>query len=129
MKKTSFFLMAFFCVIMAIAGCGLFNQGPSSVVKNFNYSIEAGKTEDAISLLSTKTKQMFGGKFYAYIPQKSVEIKKKGGISSIETQENITGDTASVTYTVTYGDGSSEEEKADLIKEDGKWKLTVKMNK
>ncbi|MBM3163458.1 MAG: DUF4878 domain-containing protein [Chlorobi bacterium] len=129
MIKRSAVFVAFYCAIMAIAGCSLFNTGPSSVVKKFFYSVEAGKTEDAINLLSTETKQMFGGKFNAYIAQQTVDIKKKGGIASIETQESITGDTARVTYTVTYGDGSTEEGKNDLIKQDGKWKMTVSMNK
>jgi len=39
--------------------------------------------------------------------------------------ENITGETAWVTVEITYGDGSSETDSMDLIKEDGRWKIDV----
>lgn len=54
------------------------------------------------------------------------DIQSKGGISSIEiVDKKVHGDIATVTVKVTFGDGSSETDTIDLIKENGKWKIQI----
>lgn len=57
------------------------------------------------------------------------KLNEKGGIKDIETvSETISedGKTAKVVLKMTYGDGSSEENKMDMIQENGTWKMDMK---
>lgn len=118
-----------FIMMTALAACGLFKPGPSQVVKDFYHNVEAGKIEDAKKLFSAQVVQTFGSKIAAGLSMQTGEMKKKGGIKSIDTQESVTGDLAKVNYTVTYGDNSVEKGVLDLIKENGDWKIQMSANK
>ncbi|MDZ7763769.1 MAG: DUF4878 domain-containing protein [Melioribacteraceae bacterium] len=53
-------------------------------------------------------------------------IKEKGGIDNIEfLSEDIQEDVANFKVKLTYGDGSTKEEKVKLVKEEGDWKLGI----
>ena len=59
----------------------------------------------------------------------SKEIEKKGGIKYYEVIEETIADdgkTAVVKMKITYGDGSTEDEKYDMCLVDGTWKPIVK---
>ncbi len=47
----------------------------------------------------------------------------EGSTITIE-EEEIDGDTATVTYTITHEDGTERTETANLVKEDGEWKIS-----
>jgi hypothetical protein len=57
------------------------------------------------------------------------EIKDKGGIKSIDTEEHVTGDISTVKYKVIYGNNTTEDGTFNLRKENGDWKLQAGMNK
>ncbi|HWR01289.1 MAG TPA: DUF4878 domain-containing protein [Chlorobaculum sp.] len=129
MKQSPVRAMLIVIMMSALAACGLFKPGPSQVVKDFYHDVEAGKIEDAKKLFSSQVLQTFGAKMVAGLSNQTSEMKKKGGIKSIDTQETVTGDLAKVTYTVTYGDNSVEKGVLDLIKENGEWKIQLSANK
>jgi len=88
---------------------------PSSVVKQLHTAIEKGDTKAISELATSDAAQML-----LLIGEKAKGmISEKGGI--IKTEETISGDTAVVK--VTYKDGETED--FDLIKENGKWKVSI----
>ncbi len=129
MKKRRMRAVVLFFLMLSIVGCGLFNPGPSQVVKNFFQYVEKGEVENATKLFSKQSAQTFGSKLSSMMAFQVGTIKRKGGITSIDTKENITGDVAKVTYKVTFRDTTTEDGTFDLIKEDGAWKIQVNMNK
>lgn len=129
MKKTKMRAVVLFLLMLSIAGCSLFNPGPSQVVKNFFQYVEKGEVENATKLFSKQSAQAFGSKLSSIMAYQVGTIKNKGGIKFIDTQENITGDVAKVTYKVTFKNNTTEDGSFDLIKEDGAWKIQVSMNK
>lgn len=129
MKLTSLRAMVLVMMMVLLASCGLFKPGPSTVVKTFYHDVEAGKIEEATKLFSTQAVQTFGSKLTSVMSEQTRMIEKKGGIKSIDTKENITGDLAKVDYTVTYGDKSVEKGRIDMIKENGDWKMQISPSK
>jgi hypothetical protein len=129
MKKTRVHAVVLFIVMLSMAGCSLFKPSPSQVVKNFFQYVEKGEVENATKLFSKQSAQTFGSKLPPMMSHQVSIIKSKGGIKSIDTQENITGDLAKVKYKVTYSDTTTEDGSFDLIKEDGDWKIQISMNK
>lgn len=125
MRLTSFRSLVLVMMMTALASCGLFKPGPSKVVKTFYRDIEAGKIDDATKLFSAQVIQTFGSKLSSVMSAQTRTIQAKGGIKSIDTKENVTGDLAKVEYVVNYGDGSSEKGTIDLIKEKGDWKIQL----
>ncbi len=125
------FLMSVVFIFMfaIISGCGSAGSGPGTTVEKYYQAVESGKSDAALKLFSSKelededTKK----KLLALIAMGTEEIKTKDGIKSIEIEkEEIDGDSAKVTAKVTYGNGKTDSQKVKLIKEDGKWKLTLK---
>ncbi|HWR01958.1 MAG TPA: DUF4878 domain-containing protein [Chlorobaculum sp.] len=128
--KTKRWNVALLLIMMiSIAGCGLLKPGPSQVVKDFYRDIESGKIEDATKLLSAQTNQTFGSKLSTLMAHQTSEIKNKGGIKSIDTEENVTGDLATVKYKIMFGNNETENGNLNLIKEKGDWKINITMNK
>lgn len=110
-------------LLVVLTGCG--SSGPSDTVEDFYRSVEAGKPDQAISLLSsTLINNMGEDKLKQGLVQQTKVIKDKGGITSIRTEEEVIGDTAEVKAEVTYGDGETQSETVTLAKEDGNWKIT-----
>lgn len=117
-------LMVLIGLVMVGSGCGLFNSGPGQTVKNFYYAVEAGKIEEAKNLLSAQVTATYGAKLSQALVQASEDIKRKGGIQSIDViSENINGDIAAVTSKTTFGNGQSTTDASRLLKEDGQWKI------
>lgn len=102
-----------------------FASGPESTVKRFYGAIEDGKIDDASELLSSRILGMLGpDKLRQALSKQALEVKKKGGIKSIDILEmNEVGEVAEGKVKITYGDGSESTEDVKLIKEEGKWKL------
>jgi hypothetical protein len=129
MKMTSIRSLLLVIMMTTLAACGLFKPGPSQVVKEFYHEVEEGKINDAMKLFSAQVTQTFGSKLTMAMSSQTSQIKKKGGIKSIDTKETVTGDLAKVEYTVKYGDNSEENGVIDLIKEQGDWKIQFNGNK
>lgn len=112
-------------ILLLTAAC--FASGPEATVKKFYKAMENGEIEDATELLSSRIVGMLGeDKLRAALSKQALEIKKKGGIDSIEiTEMNEVGEIAEGKVTVTFGDGSQDTDTVKLVKEDGKWKLNA----
>lgn len=115
-------------------GCGTADS-PSAVLEEFSYAQADNDCEKTIDLLTEESKSLFsmtnegdvdpveGCKQMLEVhPQ---EIK----ITNFETiEENIDGDTAVVKFKITGtvdGEEVEQEETIDMIKEDGKWKVSL----
>jgi len=125
MKKMSIVLFLAFVVFISCS----FSESPSQVVKKF-YSLAAkGKISDANNLISEDGKKMLAmwGMGTSPISKIRDTIKENGGIKNIEiTSEIITaGGTATVGYIIRYKNGTSKVDNEKLIKENGKWRITV----
>lgn len=127
MKNRKLSLVALAAALGIAVACGLFSS-PSGTVKDFYKYTEKGDLDKAMNLMSKRMKAtMTPDKMKAVLALATQKIKEKRGISSVSIdKEDKTGDTAVVTGKVKYGDGSSEDFKQNLIKEDGSWKLDGK---
>jgi hypothetical protein len=99
---------------LAVIGCSK-DSSPSAVVTQFLTALEKGDSAAVGEFMTPESAQlvaMFGEKGQQ-------AIAATGGVTS--TEETIDGDTAVVK--ATFKDGSSEE--FDLVKIDGKWKVTI----
>lgn len=120
-------IMSFALVALAFVSCN--NNSPEAVVQEYVADLQAGKYEEALDLfyfkkeLTDKDKQQY----VSLMTEKwGKEIDKKGGISGVEiTNVEVAedGNTATVNYTMKYGDGSTKDENTKLLKVDGKWKM------
>ena len=119
--------LAVMMLVLVGFSCSYFSAKPSGTVKKFYRHVEAGELDAAMALLShTSAVAMLGpAKVKAGLAEQTRAIKNKKGISSIDIQdEQINGETASVSGTVKFGDGTSESFSTVLMKEDGTWKIT-----
>lgn len=112
-------------VAMLLSACSK-NSTPADVAKESMYMVEKGDVS-VKDLMSKQLVSTFGEeKLDKAIQEESKRIKEKGGIASIEVlDEKIEDTTATVKLKINYGNGTSKEDKSKLVKEDGKWKLTV----
>ena len=111
----------------SLAFYGCFKSGPGKTVEKFYSAIEKGEIDNAIGFMSSSTTSTFGeDKMRLFMNEGVKQIKEKQGIKSIKIDsEEITGDTATVNYTITYGDETTENDTLDLIKEEGQWKIAI----
>jgi hypothetical protein len=100
--------------VVFIVGCSN-NNSPSSAARKFYTAIEKNDVKAMEQVATTQTVQtmaMFGEKAKGM-------LASYGKITG--TTEKIDGDTAVVT--VTFENGESED--LSLVKDDGKWKVTI----
>ena len=126
MKKILSFLSL---VLVALTFVSCNSNSPEAVVQEYVADLQTGKYEEAIDLfdlrkeLTDKDKQQYismrtekGGK----------EIGEKGGITGVDITDVAVaedGNTATVNYTLKYGDGSTKDQNTSLVKVDDKWKI------
>jgi hypothetical protein len=91
--------------------------------------MQKGQYEEAIDLFQFKKEPTDEQKQqYASVLRDKVgkEIDKKGGISGVEVT-NVEmaedGNSANVSYTIKYGDGTAKASTDKVVNVDGKWKL------
>jgi len=103
-------------LVFGMASCGG-GGGPTAAAKGFVAAVEKGGDAKALEKYATAETAgliaMFGEKA-------KTSITEKGKIT--DTSEEIDGDTAKVTLTFANG----ETEDLDLVKVDGKWKVSIK---
>jgi hypothetical protein len=101
-------------IAFAMASCGG-GGSPSSVVRQFHTAVEKGDTKALEKTATAETAALM-----AMFGEKAKEgVTENGKIKS--TSEKISGDTAVVTVTYTNGETTD----IDLVKVDGKWKVTI----
>ena len=122
MKRKLILLATLLWIALAWACAGF---SPSSAVKAFYSAIGNGKTDDAIGLVSQQTLNTVGEqKLRMGIQGASRKMMAKGGLKDLEiTNEQVSGDVATVTALLKYGNGSQETQKVQLVKEKGGWRL------
>jgi len=102
-------------LVLFMASCS--SNAPKDVTKNFLEALAKGKIDDAKKYASAPTAKFL--EKIATIPGASEQMKQPD-FKFTFVKESIEGDKA----TVTYKDQKGEEEDVELIKEDGKWKVT-----
>lgn len=112
-----------FSVVLLIAACAGGNTPTGAVKKFLNAAMENDSkamaevaTDETVQLMA-----LFGSKI-----QESMEETGKIDISQLTFTEEIDGDTATVRMKNVNG---GDEEALDLVKIDGKWKVSIDMNK
>lgn len=133
MKTTKLILgVLFLGSLFILNSCGIGSSGsPAATVKEFSNKVEKGDFEGAIGRISTDGRSMdkeAKEELTLLLGMAKKEVDKKKGIKNMEVlSETIDpdGKTATVKMKYTYGNGSVNEESNSLVKEDGKWKLSL----
>jgi hypothetical protein len=116
-------------LVLALAGlisCGIKESTPGDTVKKMVEKMEKGDVSVSKLLAKDLAALLGDEKLKASVEEESSKMKEKGGVASVTIDEEvIEGDTAKVKYTITYGNGDTESENADLVKEEGAWKITA----
>ena len=121
-------LMAVAIAAVAMAACGSKTSSPEEAAEAFLKSYQKGDYASMVDQmyfkqqLTDEEKKEYVAIFEAKITS---ELDEKGGIASYEigeTEKAEDGQTAKVSYTITYGDGSNQPQKMDLILVDGEWR-------
>lgn len=114
-----FFAPVVFAIAAACSGGG---TGPGDVVESFNMALAEGDVDTAIEHIQPSQRETIRPKLNMIAPMAATQLEQKGGIDSIEvTNEQVEGDTATVAYTVHYGNGEEAEEEDTLTRVDGTW--------
>lgn len=122
-----------FCVLslmlMALAFVSCSKNSPEGVVEEYVSCLKSDKYEDVIDIcyfkkdLSDEEKAQSA----AFLRDKmGPELEKKGGISGVEiTKVDMAedGESAKVSFTIKYGDGSEKSSTDRVVCVDGQWKL------
>jgi len=126
MKKI-FSILSLALVALAFVSCS--KNSPEGVVQEYVTCMQKGQYEEAIDLFQFKKEPTDEQKQqYASVLRDKVgkEIDKKGGISGVEVT-NVEmaedGNSANVSYTIKYGDGTAKASTDKVVNVDGKWKL------
>jgi hypothetical protein len=133
MKTTKIILgILFFGSLVLLNSCGSGSSvSPSATIKEFSTKVEKGDFEGAMGCIATDGKPVdkeAKAKLTLLLGMAKGEVEKKKGIKEMEVLSETVdpdGKTATVKMKYTYGDGSVNEESNSLVKEDGKWKLSL----
>jgi len=112
--KRMMMLTGIVCAVF-FAGCSLVG-GPSSAARRFYAAVDRGDTKALEQAATPETVQLIT----MYGEKAKGMLTSNGRIKS--TTEKIDGNTAVVTLTFENGETTD----LDLIKTDGKWKVTIK---
>ena len=132
MKKTFFSLFAVMAMTLMMFSCSGGGNTPTKVVEKSIKYIQEKNYEAYVDLIEFKegSSQEDKEQFVAFLGGKvDMTLEKKQGLASYEIiSEEISEDGASavVVANITYGDGSSKEDKMKLIKNaEGEWKISM----
>lgn len=123
MKTKSLFLISTFVIAFILGACGT-QSGPKDVVKELYASLEKN---DVAAVKAKSSKALLGllndEKLTKGVEKKSKEFAKKQGIKEIQfTDEKVAEEQIDYKIVIVYNDGSQENDKIRLVKEDGDWK-------
>lgn len=126
MKQARVMTIVLAIVMAGLVSCGKKDAAPGDTVKRMVEKMEKGDLSVSKLLAKDLAALLGDEKLKAAVEEESNKMKEKGGVTSVTIDEEvIEGDTAKVNYTIAYGNGDTESEKADLVKEDGDWKITA----
>jgi len=122
--RTKSFVVIIILLSMMLFGCG---NEQDKVVIRYCKSIEAGEFDETVSYLSKYAKQVLdnsGGK--PSLAATSDAFKMRKGIKKIKIlKREVNGVMATINYVYNFNDGTTAENFIHLIKEDGKWKISM----
>ena len=118
-------MVACVCAVFGIAGCG--GNSPDAVALDFLKTVQAGKADEAYlkANCTESTAKMFG---MLLTMGKDEMTKEMEGVTFSVADTKIDGDKATVTIKAEGGKKGQEgkdEEKINLKKVDGKWKVDI----
>lgn len=101
------------------------SKTPGETVERFLRESERG-SEAVVNLVSKEVIGLLGrDKLVAGLTEERQKFMSRGGISQVLILEDfVNGNQAVVKSLVIYGDGSNREDKWNLVKEGGQWKIT-----
>lgn len=120
-------VLSFALVALAFVSCS--KNSPEGVVKEYISCLKNGQYEDVVALCHFK-KELTDKERQEYADllrnKMAADLEKKGGISdvvitNVDMAED--GESATVSYTIKYGNGSAYGNADKVVKVDGKWKL------
>jgi hypothetical protein len=133
-RAVAFVVLCFTVLLYGCSGNGSgitnpFGASPSTVVKTFYMSCNAGEYSKAEDTLATDTKKLIHGDLGGLIGAMKGFCDKEsrqGTITNIDIKsENIRGEGATVISDIHFKDkGTKSDDKSELIKENGAWKIT-----
>lgn len=145
--KFRFGLIALFSATLLITACGdketstnsnvpTASASEGSVISDFYKAIEAGKTDDALKAIaplpSNATEAQsneFKNKADLVITHEKAKIEAKGGIKAIDVSKigdaAVNNDQTPFSVKITFGDGSTQEGKVNLVKDGSNWKISL----
>ncbi len=127
MKKILFsFCIAF--VAFVFSACNS-SSSPEGVVKEYIECVKSGNYEKIVDLMHFKKELSDSDKeqlVSLFRDKVSKSLEEKQGIASFSI-DDVTlaegGESATVKYTINYGDGTSKTEEGDVVKVDDKWMI------
>ncbi len=133
MKKTFFSLFAVMAITLMMFSCGGGGNTPTKVVEKSIKYIQDKDYAAYVDLIEFKEEQNSKEdkeQFVEFLEGMfEMTLEKKQGLASYEIiSEEISedGNSAVVVANITYGDGSSDEDKMKLIKNaEGEWKISM----
>ena len=117
-------LLALVSTMLTLVGCG--GSGPGDRVIEFNHAMADGDVDTVKEIAPFLSTMLSDDKLTEMIESAAKDAEDKGGIESVTIdEETITGETARVKATVTFGNGETETDEVDLKKVDGEWILVL----
>lgn len=128
MKKLLRNLFGLICMLVMVS-CG--DDTPTAVAEGYLDDLKAGKYQELVDNLHFKKEISDNNKqqLVLMLEDKATKtIEKKGAIQSYEIiSEEIAenGEKAVVRYNLNYANDTDKNQKIDLVKVDGKWKVSA----
>jgi len=110
-------------VPLAMLACNLFSPGPAKTVETFLYAVDKGSLGEARKLCSAGAQGILRPVVDLWLTARMEKFQHAGGIRSIETTEQVLGETATVHASVKFKNGNGERIEMRLAKEDGRWRI------
>ena len=105
--------------ISLLSACNSYWRSPSDTVEKFHNELGNGELNEAIDLIGNGVVDSVGkSKVKASL---SEQVDKYQGAEIEIKEEEINGEVATVTYKAKLEDGTEENYKEKLVKEDGEW--------
>jgi Double zinc ribbon/Domain of unknown function (DUF4878) len=96
------------------------SESPGDVAKKILRGLERGDASTVRPLLAKSMQGSVDG----LVQEASKDIQSHGGIDTVTiSEESVTGNSASLRFTLKYKDGEDHTEKMGFVKEDGAWKM------
>lgn len=112
---------------LPLAACG--GSGPSAVVERFSTRVASGNVDAALPLLSSHVRGLFGEqKLRMVLSQGSAQAREHGGFRGIAILSATIADdrqTARIRAEASYGNGRTEANDFNLVREQGQWKIDI----